>query len=119
MELKYGRGLLQLPVQPDGAPEVLVPESPGGPVALPESIAQAADALRRRIEGRTPAKVAIITEDRTRRNPELPALLEALISAILATCPDAHLDLIPGYGTHPPHTESAGAPVAYLRIACT
>lgn len=109
MELKYGAGMIQAELDSARIKGILIPPAGNGLTDLPERFHEvlakptAGQSLVDRLLARKPARVAVIVEDKTRKNPEYPIFLSQLITYIQAIYPSEIL-LIIAYGSHPHHT---------------
>ncbi len=102
MKLPYGEGHLDLPYLPQEFTQTLEPSLALPPLHLGQALEAPLRALKRLLTMATPRHVAVLVEDRTRKNRELPDLLRA-IGEVLAA-PERALSLVVGYGAHGPHT---------------
>jgi len=101
MELSYGDSSIELDLDP-GVEVVKLPQAQEIASSLDE-IGQALQEMGQRLRASQPSRVAIVAEDKTRRNPELPLILSRLLKIIQASC-NAEILLVPALGTHPPHS---------------
>lgn len=112
MEIKYGGQTVQFDTNKIPGLQILTkPAVPGGIKNLKEAFSRALEqptagpSLRERLLESRPERLAIIVEDKTRKNPEYPELLDGLIIYIQSVC-RCQIFLVVAYGSHLPHTSA-------------
>lgn len=103
MEIAWGKGNLSLRDDIVGKGTVIAPRTESITCDVSEHIEKICKKLAQKITLRKIQKVAIITEDKTRDNPEYPLLLNAMIDVLEAQSVKK-IFLAPAYGTHPAHS---------------
>lgn len=109
MDIKYGEEVLSFPEESGRILKELRPQGQFKPVDVLESFKHALETptaglpLVMRIANEKPHRIAIIVEDKTRKNPEYPLLLDELIT-FLNKVTNAQIYLVVAYGSHPEHS---------------
>lgn len=103
MKLPFGDGFLELDLREVDFTRILAPTYEGQSLDLDATLSAVLPQLQNRLKAAKPHRVAILVEDKTRRNPEYPQLLSALADTILKIS-GASIQLIVAYGAHAPHT---------------
>lgn len=103
MEIAWGKGNVILRDDIIGKVTVIAPRKESVICDVSEHVETICKKLAQKIASGNIQKVAIITEDRTRENPEYPLLLNKMID-VLESQSVKKVFLVPAYGTHPAHS---------------
>jgi lactate racemase len=103
MELAYGRGNISFDLGIPCEVSILGSSRPSIKFDLQSGLMKCVDELDKCLYQRQPHSVAIIAEDKTRKNPEYPVILKCL-TQLLEKYNIKKRKLIPAYGTHSRHT---------------
>lgn len=109
MELNYGGS--QIVFEPDWSKVrgVLIPPAGRDVIDVESGFRKAishpvtGSSLREMIKDQKPSRIGVIVEDKTRKNPEYPALLDRLLTDI-GTVFHGRIFLVVAYGSHPAHS---------------
>lgn len=103
MVLAYGSSSVTLNEKIFSKYNVISPPREQKGVFPEEYLPDIREKLFRKVSETKPETVSIVAEDKTRVNPEYPAILKLIID-VLKSSGVRSIFLVPAYGTHPPHS---------------
>jgi nickel-dependent lactate racemase len=105
MELAYGNGFITIDIRAPYDFNILKHDTVIPSFDIESEISKCFNSLDDCLHARRPRSVVILAEDKTRKNPEYPILLNRLIQLLKRNNINT-IKLIPAYGTHKPHSKS-------------